>query len=140
MKTNLLCILLLILIGCNDKTENPQQYASLLNVQWNLVSIQNTENGQIINFPDNIPQKEWIFFNDSLVRVDDGCNGCAGKYSIMNGNINIYNMACTQIYCVNYVWNDYLDSNLANAFYFRIIGNQLTIYSKGLYNLNFVSQ
>jgi len=141
MKINFLCIFLLILTECTDKTVNPQLYAPLLNKQWMLVSIQNTANGQIINFPDNLTQKEWILFNDSMMRVDDGCNGCAGNYYLTNDNmIHIYNMTCTQKFCINYIWNNYLDDNLSNAIYYRIMGNQLTLFTNGTYNLNFVSQ
>ncbi len=143
MKTNFLCIFLFFFIGCDkkDNAENPQLYAPLLNVQWNLTSIQNTKTKKIINFPDSISQPEWVLFSDSasLVSMSGSCNGGRGKYSITTGNnISISHFETTLIYCINYGWEAYLVNNIDSAYKFTLSSNQLEIYSNGSYNLNFV--
>jgi len=137
MKSNFIFIILLFLISCEKKDASIQP---LLNTQWFLTSIQNTKTNEITKFPDNLNPREYIIFKDPLntLTVSGICNGCGGTYSLNNDLISTSGLACTQIYCSQ--WEDYLFYNLDSIFRYEIKNDQLTIYSKGTYNLNFVSK
>jgi heat shock protein HslJ len=133
MRTSILFLILLFLIGCERKDTSVQP---LLKTQWFLSSIQNTKTNEITNFPTNLSPHEYIIFTDSLNTLKAGgvCNGCIGAYSINSDLISTTGLTCTQIYCSK--WEDYFFDNLDSMFHYEINGNLLTIYSKGTYNLN----
>jgi heat shock protein HslJ len=140
MKMTFLFITILLLTSCERKendTNGGQQ--PLLKTEWILTSIQNTRTNDITIFPTNV-KSESIIFTDSLntLRVKGVCNGCTGTYSVKDASISACGLMCTMIYCSR--WEDYLFSNLNSMFQYKINTNQLTIYSRGSYNLNFISK
>jgi heat shock protein HslJ len=143
MKTiiSILCLFYLIFLGCtkqNSKTDPP-----LLNTHWVLSSIQNIRTKANLQFPlASIHTSEYITFTDSILAVKGICN--SGKSSFLlfsyNDSIRIIGVGSTFIYCDFGNWEDYLWHNLDSAFSYKIDGNQLLIYSKGTYNLNFIAE
>lgn len=135
-----LSVIILIFTGCERKESilNTGQ-RPLLKTEWILSSIQNTKTNDLTNFPGNV-KRESIIFTDSLntLIVKGVCNGCAGTFSVIDTSLSTTGLGCTKIYCSK--WEDYLFYNLDSMFQYKIIDNLLTIYSKGSYNLNFISK
>jgi heat shock protein HslJ len=105
-----------------------------------LSSIQNTKTNAITSYPNNLNPVEYIIFSDSIkaLMVGGVCNGCQGSYKISDNSISTEGLSCTEIYCSP--WEDYLFNSLDSMFQYKINNNLLTIYSKGTYNLNFVTK
>lgn len=123
--------------SCKKSDNSVNQINPLLLREWQLFSIQNTKNNQVLNYPENISNKESITFSDSLTMKFSGiCNIGNAQYSINNNNIHIINLYTTLIFC-NY-WEIYLRNNLDSAYKYKVTDNQLDIYSKGAYNLVFI--
>jgi heat shock protein HslJ len=140
MKMTFLFITILLLTSCERKENDTiGGQHPLLKTEWILSSIQDTKTNNITIFPSNV-KSESIIFTDSLntLRVKGVCNGCAGIYSVKDASINASGLMCTMIYCSK--WEDYLFYNLDSMFQYKINNNQLTIYSRGSYNLNFISK
>ena len=137
MKINIIFVILLFLVGCEKKDTIVQP---LLKTQWLLSSIQNIKTNTITNFPSNLTPHEYIIFSDSLntLMVGGVCNGCRASYTVKDNSISTNGLSCTMLYCSQ--WEDYLFYNLDSMFQYKINYNQLTIYSKGTYNLNFVAK
>jgi heat shock protein HslJ len=146
MKTSILYlyIFFLLFIGCQKKENNSDP--PLLNTQWNLVSIQNTKTNAITNYPADVKQVwgyEYISFTKDSITIKGLCNGGGGKYSISTktDSISFYkSLGMTLALCKYEEWENYLWQNLDSAYFYNINGNNLIIYSKGTYNLNFVTQ
>ena len=140
MKKILILAFIFGLIGFHCKKEDPATgQTSLLKTKWILSYICDTWTNAITKYPDNIHQ-EYIIFSDSInvLTVGGVCNGCKGNYIINSDLISINGLACTMIYCSQ--WEDYLFNNLDSMYQYKINNNQLTIYSKGKYNLNFIAE
>lgn len=139
MKFLVIFSLIIFLVGCEKASFKD---AALLNTRWLLSSIQDTKSNGITNAPNNF--QGYIIFSDSLntLMVGDGCNGCGSSYLILkNDSIKVTNLICSQAFCPSIdQWEENLFDNLGSACTYKIIGNHLTIYSKGLYNLNFTSE
>jgi heat shock protein HslJ len=143
MKTaiSILCLFYLTYLGC--RKQDPQADPPLLNTNWVLSSIQNTRTKANLQFPlASTHTSEYITFTDSILTVKGICN--SGRSSIQlftyNDSIRISGVGSTFIYCDFINWEDYLWHNLDSAFSYKINGNQLVIYSKGTYNLNFIAE
>jgi len=132
----------LLLLGLSCKKESSQTgQVSILKTKWTLSSIQDTKSKVITNFPNDANNKISIDFTDSLsiISFSGICNGGQGKYTLSSDNktIKIADLATTKIACKYVEWEQYVTSNLANAFTYTINGNNLEIDSNGSYNLNF---
>jgi hypothetical protein len=145
MRTNILCIFLFLFIGCGKK-DNSNTYDGpqipFLKTTWIFTSLKNNKTSSIIPYPDNIAKKEVIIFDSlNILSVGGTCNGCQFKYAIgSNDSIALVgNGICTLIQCENINWEDSLMRNLGGAYAYKIYGNNLVIYTKGINNLNFVS-
>jgi heat shock protein HslJ len=139
MKMTFLFIVILFLTSCERKENVDSGQIPLLKTEWILSSIQNTKTNVVTAFPNNV-QSESIIFTDSLnsLRVNGVCNGCTGTYTVRDDSVSINGLMCSLIYCSK--WEDHLFNNLDSMFQYRINNNLLTIYSKGSYNLNFISK
>jgi len=140
MKIAFLFITIFLLTSCERKENGTDTgQLPLLKTEWILSSIQDTKTNAVTIFPSNV-KSESIIFTDSLnaLIIKGVCNGCSGSYSIRDTSISTSGMSCTMIYCSK--WEDYLFYNLGGTFQYKINNNQLTIYSKGTYNLNFISK
>jgi heat shock protein HslJ len=140
MKMTFLFITILFLASCERKENNNDTgQLALLKTEWILSSIQNTKTNVVTIFPSNVLY-ESIIFTDSLnsLRVRGVCNGCAGTYSVKDASVSTSGLMCTKIYCSK--WEDYLFYNLDSMFQYKIKNNLMTIYSRGSYNLNFISK
>lgn len=116
--------------------------ALLLNTKWVLSSIQDTKTYTVTNVPNNIPQ-EFIIFSDASNKliVKGTCGGYSGTYSYSNDSIiTSGEYVFTGGFCKYYQWEDTLLNNLSGIIKFKIVGNYLTIYSAGTYNLNFTAE
>lgn len=132
----------LLLLGLSCKKESSQTgQVSILKTKWTLSSIQDTKSNVITNFPNDANNKIYIDFTDSLSIISFGgvCIGGQGKYTLSSDNktIKITDLVTTLIACKYVEWEQYVTSNLANAFTYKINGNNLEIDSNGSYNLNF---
>jgi heat shock protein HslJ len=131
-------ILILVGYGCKKTVVND---ADLLKVKWVLSYIQDTKTNAIRNYPGDAARKISIDFTDSLnvISFSGICNGGSGTYSFSttNGTIMIKGLATTQIGCQFVEWEEYTIQNLYHAFRYKIIGNNMVIYSNGSYNLYF---
>jgi heat shock protein HslJ len=140
MKLFCISAIILVLIGCEKKDKNPDTgQVPLLKTQWTLSSIQNTKTNFLTTFPGNI-SNESIIFSDSanVLRVQGVCNICSGVYSLSDASVTANGLVCTKIYCSP--WENYLFLNLDSMYKYKIENTLLTIYSKGSYNLNFISK
>jgi hypothetical protein len=73
-----------------------------------------------------------------VITVVTTITGCLGTYLVSNNLISTTGLGCTMIYCSQ--WEDYLFHNIDSMYQYKINYNQLTIYSIGTYNLNFVAE
>jgi heat shock protein HslJ len=140
MKMTFIFIIILFLTSCERKDNNTDTgQLPLLNTEWILTSIQNTKTNVVTIFPSNV-RNESIIFTDSLnsLRVKGVCNGCAGTYLVIGASVSTSGLMCTMMYCSK--WENYLFYNLDSMFHYKINNNLLTIYSRGSYNLNFISK
>ena len=87
-------------------------------------------------------KKEYITFTDSASTLLFGgvCNSGIGIFFIESNKFNIDSLVTTKRLCIYFIWENYLKNNLDSAYEYKITGNNLTIYSMGAYNLNFVVQ
>jgi heat shock protein HslJ len=130
----------LVLAGCSKNISNEEQ--SLLRKEWKLKSIEDTKTYEISEYPDSITNKEIIEFTDSLsvLTYNATCNAGFGRYSLQGSQINIDSLAGTKMFCKYIKWEYILVNNLDSAVSYQIENNQLVIFSKGSYNLNFACQ
>jgi heat shock protein HslJ len=130
-------IVILFGIGCEKVAVKD---SDLLNTTWILSYIQDTKTKAITNYPNDAARIISIVFTDSLniFSFSGVCNSGAGKYSYSSstGTIKI-SVGTTFIYCKYVEWEEYTTQNLSNAYSYKIDGNNLIIYSNGLYNLYF---
>jgi heat shock protein HslJ len=139
-------ILVLVVMGCKKSTNMVnEQSIPLVNTYWHLVSIQDTKTNAIRNYPAEVKQTwgfEQINFSEDTISIKGLCNGGRGTYSIssVNSSIKFDEIGMTLAFCKYEEWENYLWHNLDSAYSYRITGNQLTIYSSGTYNLNFIQQ
>jgi len=138
MKMNILLLLILFLttLGCK---KIDQDNTSLKGV-WILTSIQNIKTKQMLNYPDSIPHKETITFNDStsILSYAGTCNYGWGICSVKGNSLTFPNgISSSKLFCTYYVWDEYLYYNLITAFEYTINSNQLEIKSSGTFNLLF---
>jgi heat shock protein HslJ len=146
MKTviSILCIFCLIFLDCrkqDPKTDLPD--LTLLNTHWTLSSVQNVRTKANLQFPfASSHTSEYLTFTDSILTVKGMCNSGRSSFQLFsyNDSIRINGVGRTFIYCDFINWEDYLWHNLDSAFSYKINGNQLVIYSKGTYNLNFIAE
>ena len=138
MKYYLIVTIIIFLCSCR-KSDITTNQTAILNHTWILSSIQNTRTNETIKYPDNILHKESITFADNLSTLSFGgvCNGGQGNFMLYNDKIVITDLITTQIYCQYYEWEKYLINNLDSISKFTVSNNQLTIYSKGSFNLIF---
>ena len=133
-----LLLIIASICGCKKAAMND---ASLLKTTWILSYIQDTKTNAITKYPNDAFSKISIEFTDSLnyIFFDGICNGGIGTYlySSITGEIKISGIPTTEIYCKYAEWEEYTTQNLTNAFSYRINGNNLVIYSNGVYNLYF---
>lgn len=145
MKINVLCLFILLLIGCDKKDTNTYTGPPVpfLKTKWILSSLQNTTTSVIINYPVNIPS-EYILFGDSLniLSIKGCCNVYDFPFSIgRNDSVSITgNGISTLIACENMQWETYLVNSIGNMYQYKKNENNLIIYSKGTFNSNFVAQ
>jgi heat shock protein HslJ len=146
MRNLLIAVLILFIFSCkkeNHAIENKQ----ILNITWYLTTIQNNRSSESIHYPDTL-KYESITFTDSLntLAISGICNGGSGKYSFSGNKIDINSISTTEIYCKYYQWEEILIHNLDSAYeykieYTKVLNSakkaQLTIFSKGNYNLTF---
>jgi heat shock protein HslJ len=108
---------------------------------WILSYIQDTKTNAITKYPNDAFSKISIEFTDSLnyIFFDGICNGGIGTYtySSSTGAIKISGILTTAIACKYVEWEEYTTQNLDSAFNYKINGNNLAIYSNGVYNLYF---
>jgi heat shock protein HslJ len=133
-------IILLLVAGC--KKESPKQ-TTLLNRNWVLSYIQSTKSNAVTNYPADESRKIIINFTVSMdvISFNGVCNTGSGKYSFSTtGTLKITDMASTKIDCKDAEWESYTIQSLQEAYSYNINGNNLTIYSKGDYNLYFISE
>ena len=138
---SLLCLFSLIFLGC--RKHDPKTDPPLLNTHWALSSIQNTRTKANLQFPlDSAHTSEYITFTDSILTVKGICNSGRSSYLLFsyNDSIRINGVGSTFIYCYFINCDYYLWHNLDSAFSYKINGNQLVIYSKGTFNLNFIAE
>ena len=135
MKHIILLLTFLTIIGCE---KDQYHLNSPINTRWTLTAIQNTSTNAISYYPETI-DKESVVFYDSLniIRIKGVCNGCAGNYSINSNIIKVNISGCTQIFCNDVDWEGLLCGNLDSAYMYKMDSKQLTLYSKGKYNLIF---
>ena len=134
-----LAIILIVLSCKKDDTTIAQ--LPLENTKWTLSYIQDTKTNTTINYPSDAKNNIFILFSDTINNIyfDGVCNGGIGQYnySIDDGSINITSISNTRIFCKYSEWEDYVTTNLHDAFLYKINGNNLEIKSKGTYNLFF---
>ena len=135
MKNAFLISALLLLVACESGQVQLKPFA---NTKWTLTAIQNTSTNSIIYYPETLT-KESIVFVDSINTLQGTgvCNGCGGTYTVDSETVKIKILGCTQIFCKGYEWEDYLFGNLDSIYKYKMDFNQLTLYSKGTYNLIF---
>ena len=124
--------------GCSKTSDPPDP---LLNGKWTLYSVLNVKANQIFIYPDSIPNKETITFNDSTSQLtySGACNYGFGKFNAFNSKINFPSgISSSKLFCKYFTWDDYLYNNLISASEYAINGNQLIIKSNDHYNLTFV--
>jgi heat shock protein HslJ len=130
---------IMFLVGFGCKKENLKD-ADLLKTKWSLSYIRDAKTNAITNYPSDAARKISIVFTDSLdvISFSGICNGGAGTYSYASstGMIKI-SVGTTLIYCKYVEWEEYATQNLNAAFSYKINGNNLVIYSNGVYNLYF---
>jgi len=132
-------ILSIIACCCEKNSNNLNNTSGNLLRKWILQSIQNTKTTQISQFPENVLAKESVTFKDSMILAFSGiCNGGKASYILKIDSLKIYDMTSTQILCGNQ-WEGYFTNNLDSAYKYKIDASQLTIYSKGTYNLIFIA-
>jgi heat shock protein HslJ len=133
---------ILLIFACSCSKSKELANVPLLKTQWILSHFQNATTNKIINYPDSLRIKESITFTDSLtLSIETTCGKTNVGYSIKDDSISIPQIAfyTSSIYCGLVQWENYLLFNLDSAFKFNLKANQLIIYSKGTYNLFFVS-
>ena len=143
MKNLLITVLALILLGLSCKKDNySTRPTTLVKTKWILSFIKDTKSNEIINYPSDAKNKIIISFSDSLNILYFGgvCNGGQGKYSysITDGSIKITDLGTTLIACKYIEWEEYVSSNLYDAFKYNTNGDNIEIDSKGTYNLFFI--
>jgi len=113
----------------------------LLETTWFLSYIQDTKTQAITNYPSDAAKKISIIFSDSSndIGFSGICNGGAGTYtySTNTGEIKVTDLGTTLIWCKYVEWETYTVQNLSYASSYKIDGNDLVIYSNGMYNLYF---
>jgi heat shock protein HslJ len=128
---------ILVCFGCDKKDSSFQK------TQWFLSSVQNTKTNEEIQSPTSVSSSEYITFMDSLVEVKGVCNNAGQSiysFSTINDSIKINGVGSTFIFCPYIEWEYNLWHNLDSAYAYKINGNNLIIYSKGTYNLNFIAK
>jgi len=138
-------ILLLFILSFTFCEKSGFQDANLINKQWNLTSLQDTRTNTIINYPAYVKQQwgfEQIYFTTDSVSIKGLCNVGNAIFSTFSKNsaIKFSGFRITYAYCQYEQWEQYLLHNLDSAYTYKITGNQLVIYSRGTFNLNFVEQ
>jgi hypothetical protein len=129
--------------GCKKESSQIEQVrqTSLLKTKWILSYIQDTKTNERINYPNDDTKKIFIIFTDSLntLLFSGVCNSGQGLYSFSSSNdsLNVNGVGTTKIACINVVWEEYVVTNLTDAYHYKIIDNTLVIYSRGAYNLYF---
>jgi len=143
MKKQLIFIFILVLavIGCKKSTTAGDD---LLKIKWTLSYIQDTKTNTITNYPDDAARKISIIFTDSLnvISFYGICNGGGGTYSYSSstGELKITGLCTTKIYCKYSEWETYTVQNLYTAICYKIVANNLAIYSTGPYSLYFIKE
>lgn len=142
MRKIILIYLSVLLLGICCKKESSQVAPfSLLKTNWVLSSIKDTKSQTITSFPEEAIHNIYVAFTDSLniMQFRGVCNGGFGRYSIYEDNktIQVTDIATTKMACKYVDWERYVIDNLINSYAYSINGNNLVIYSKGAYNLNF---
>ena len=130
----------IILVGFSCKKAAVNN-ADFLKVKWVLSDIQDTKTNAITKYPNDAFSKISIEFTDSLnlILFNGICNYGTGTYtySSSTGAIQISDIVDTKIACKYDEWEGYTRQNLYTASNYNINGNNLVIYSNGVYNLYF---
>jgi heat shock protein HslJ len=133
-----LLVIIVLISGCKKAAMND---ASLLKTTWILSYIQDTKTNAITKYPNDAFSKISIEFTDSLnlILFNGICNYGTGTYtySSSTGAIQISDIVDTKIACKYDEWEGYTRQNLYTASNYNINGNNLVIYSNGVYNLYF---
>lgn len=135
----ILMVPLIFVFSC--KKNKDKEEVSLLEGNWVLTDIQNTETNSITNFPLGITEKIEIEFTGPDTILFRGiCNNGDGIYShqAATGELIIKDLVVTKVYCTNIEWEGFSVQNLNKAYKYEITGDSLKIYSTGDYNLFFV--
>jgi heat shock protein HslJ len=133
MKTilkSIICIVILILSGCQKSNHNPD---NLIGNKWILLKVVHTDTNLEESVPSNLTNMNIVFNNTLTLHALGACNSMDGDYSILsNDSIKIDNLGRTRMYCgneINMTWEDTFYNSLKNATNFDITGDRLIIRS-----------
>ncbi len=133
--------ILVIIISCLGCKKDSLNNTDLLKTTWTLSYIQDTKTQAFTYYPGDAAKTISIeFTNSSNIIIFSGvCNVGSGTYtcSPITDEIKVTDLITTEIYCKYYEWETYTVQNLYYASSYKIIGNDLVIYSSGSYNSYF---
>jgi len=137
-KTLFILVIIIFCFGCKKENLND---TDLLKTTWILSYIQDTKTQAITNYPSDAAKTISIEFTNSsnIIFFRGVCNVGSGTYtySSITDEIKVTDLITTEIYCKYYEWEIYTVQNLYYASSYKIVGNDLVIYSNGEYDLYF---
>jgi heat shock protein HslJ len=137
-KTIFILVIIIFCFGCKKENLND---TDLLKTKWILSYIQDTKTQAITNYPSDAAKTISIEFNNTsdIISFWGICNGGSGTYtySSVTGEIKVTDLITTLIGCKYVEWETYTVQSLYYASSYKINGNELVIYTKGVYNLYF---
>jgi len=137
-KTLFILVIIIFCFGCKKENLND---TDLLKTTWILSYIQDTKTQAITNYPSDAAKTISIEFTNSsnIIFFRGVCNVGSGTYtySSITDEIKVTDLITTEIYCKYYEWEIYTVQNLYYASSYKIVSNDLVIYSNGEYDLYF---